>query len=128
MTPLVCHRCEKNEAEEYPCCECGMPTCEDCFEVMTQFNAGRDLPCLLCVSKRERSDRAEARREDEREAAWQAQREQARARYRSPEAVAKRQQQKAARIEAERDARRKRDEATARTVAAAFVKGFGRFF
>lgn len=99
----TCSYCEDSETE-YTCPECGDPTCEDCFILMTQFNAGHELPCKACDDKHERANERESAREYERDkAAWEEKDRrsaQARARRNTPEARAKRAEAKEARREA----------------------------
>lgn len=122
----TCTCCEKEETE-YTCSECGKPTCEDCFITMTQFNAGRELPCKACDGKRARADRAERDRDYAREEAVRAERDrrsaEARARYHSPKAVAARARVKVERQETRAKARREFD-----VELVDVMKGFSRFF
>lgn len=122
----TCNYCEDSETE-YTCPDCGDPTCEDCFVPMTQFNAGRELPCLACDGKYERERHAENDREYEQKKASEDARElrsaQARARYRSPEAVAKRASAKVARREARAAQGREQVEKLAEAMS-----GFLKFF
>ena len=123
---LMCHYCEKDGAEHY-CPNCGEPTCEDCFDPMTQFNAGRELPCLAYANAAETQQRAENARERAREEAARKKREQraaeARVRYNSPEAAAKRAQEREARRLADAERERETAERLARV-----MKDFARFF
>ena len=112
----LCTYCEENETE-FECPSCGEPTCEDCFEEITQFNAGNPSRCLACVDDSERERAEYMKREEEREKAEQEKKrirnEKARKRYWLPENVQKRRQK---RIECNRN----RAKETARSLAEAF--------
>lgn len=123
MALETCHVCDEDRAE-YACPRCDERTCEDCFEPMTQFNAGNPTECLNCVSDREHEWRKEGEAREAEEKAAQTAKDkrnaEARARYRSPEAQAKRAEAKRERAAKETERRK----AMGRALAEA-MKGFG---
>lgn len=94
---MPCHYCEV-ETDTSECPRCDQPTCEDCFEPMTQFNAGWELFCLECRNQLDRERHDEAVRESKQKAEADAKKDAAamrrRVKYRSPEAKTKRQEAK----------------------------------
>lgn len=121
-----CHYCEEPQAE-HTCPRCGLPTCEDCFEPMTQWNAGWEIPCKECQNRSERARHAESDRLHAEEQTKAEKRKKAaitRTRnYYSPEPTAKRAAKKEAKRQAKLDQQRK----VAASVAEA-MSGFMRFF
>ena len=105
MTDNICHYCEENQTE-YFCPRCDLPTCEDCFEPLTQFNAGFELSCLGCENRRqtEAADEYEQnlKYEEEKKHQKKHKNDQARKRYWKPENVAKRKAKKIKQKEAKR--------------------------
>ena len=122
-----CHYCESPDSAEYDCPRCGGWTCEDCFETMTQFNAGHELLCLGCRNASERADYAEADKLAKREAetaSIRAERSRkAKLRYHSPEARQARADRKTAELE-----RRKKVEKASMEAVGKVLAGFSRFF
>lgn len=122
----TCHYCEEPQAE-HTCPKCELPTCEDCFEPMTQWNVGWEIPCKECQNRSERVHHAESDRLYAEEQAKAEKRKKAaitRARnYYSLEAMAKRAAKKEAKHQAKLDQQRK----VAVSVAEA-MSGFMRFF